>query len=107
MPGEADDRDHAVGPLNSVGFGEGDFPCGPRQPGNESEVAQSCPTLCDPIDGSPAGSPVLLAVKPTYGHRAVVKESAGLIAGHHTRSPTQLVLRKPEPSSQWGSARQF
>ena len=23
-----------------------------------SEVAQSCPTLCDPIDGSPPGSPV-------------------------------------------------
>ena len=24
---------------------------------SESEVAQSCPTLCDPIDGSPLGSP--------------------------------------------------
>ena len=24
---------------------------------SESEVAQSCPTLCDPIDGSPPGSP--------------------------------------------------
>ena len=24
----------------------------------ESEVAQSCPTLCDPIDSSPPGSPV-------------------------------------------------
>ena len=24
----------------------------------ESEVAQSCPTLCDPIDGNPPGSPV-------------------------------------------------
>ena len=23
-----------------------------------SEVAQSCPTLCDPIDGNPPGSPV-------------------------------------------------
>ena len=23
-----------------------------------SEVAQSCPTLCDPIDGGPPGSPV-------------------------------------------------
>ena len=23
-----------------------------------SSVAQSCPTLCDPIDGSPPGSPV-------------------------------------------------
>ena len=23
---------------------------------SESEVAQSCPTLCDPIDGSPPGS---------------------------------------------------
>ena len=25
---------------------------------NESEVAQSCPTLHDPIDGSPPGSPI-------------------------------------------------
>ena len=25
---------------------------------SESEVAQSCPTLSDPIDGSPPGSPV-------------------------------------------------
>ena len=25
---------------------------------SESEVTQSCPTLCDPIDGSPPGSPV-------------------------------------------------
>ena len=25
---------------------------------SESEVAQSCPTLCDPRDGSPSGSPV-------------------------------------------------
>ena len=25
---------------------------------SESEVAQSCPTLCDPIDGSPPGSSV-------------------------------------------------
>ena len=25
---------------------------------SESEVAQLCPTLCDPIDGSPPGSPV-------------------------------------------------
>ena len=25
---------------------------------SESEVPQSCPTLCDPVDGSPPGSPV-------------------------------------------------
>ena len=25
---------------------------------SESEVAQSCPTLCDPIDGNPPGFPV-------------------------------------------------
>ena len=25
---------------------------------SESEVAQSCPTLCDPMDGSPPGSSV-------------------------------------------------
>ena len=28
MPGEADDRDHAVGPLNSVGFGQLEAPAG-------------------------------------------------------------------------------
>ena len=32
----------------------GDPPCLPR----ESEVAQSCPTLCDPVDYSPPGSSV-------------------------------------------------
>ena len=35
-----------------------------------SEVAQSCPTLCDPIDGSPPGSPVpwiLQARVPEWG----------------------------------------
>ena len=26
--------------------------------GSESEVAQSCPTLCDPIDSSPPGSTI-------------------------------------------------
>ena len=25
---------------------------------SDSEVTQSCPTLCDPIDGSPPGSPI-------------------------------------------------
>ena len=39
----------------------------PREPGNRFSTAaaaaaakslQSCPTLCDPIDGSPPGSPV-------------------------------------------------
>ena len=25
---------------------------------SESEVTQSCPTLCDPIDGSPTGSSI-------------------------------------------------
>ena len=25
---------------------------------SESEVTQSCPTLCDPIDGSPPGFPI-------------------------------------------------
>ena len=29
-----------------------------RKVESESEVAESCPTLCDPIDGSPPGSPV-------------------------------------------------
>ena len=27
-------------------------------PNRKSEVAQLCPTLCDPIDGSPPGSPI-------------------------------------------------
>ena len=30
----------------------------PRQRLNASKLLQSCPTLCDPIDGSPPGSPV-------------------------------------------------
>ena len=29
-----------------------------RKVKSESQVAQSCPTLCDPIDGSPPGSPI-------------------------------------------------
>ena len=29
-----------------------------RYPGEESEVAQSCPTLCDPMDCSPLGSSI-------------------------------------------------
>ena len=33
----------ASGPISSVQF---------------SSVTQSCPTLCDPIDGSPPGSPI-------------------------------------------------
>ena len=34
---------------------------------NESEVTQSCPTLCDPIDGSPPGSPVPGILKARSG----------------------------------------
>ena len=30
----------------------------PYNPGGESEVAQSCPTLCDPMDCSPTGSSI-------------------------------------------------
>ena len=30
----------------------------PSYPGAAAESLQSCPTLCDPIDGSPPGSPV-------------------------------------------------
>ena len=30
-----------------------------RSPGVAAKSLQSCPTLCDPIDGSPPGSPVL------------------------------------------------
>ena len=28
------------------------------QPAAAAELLQSCPTLCDPIDGSPPGSPI-------------------------------------------------
>ena len=31
-----------------------------------SSVAQSCPTLCDPIDSSPPGSPCLVIKKKNY-----------------------------------------
>ena len=29
-----------------------------KQPAAAAKSLQSCPTLCDPIDGSPSGSPV-------------------------------------------------
>ena len=36
--------------------------CGDQHSGSETTAAakslQSCPTLCDPIDGSPPGSPI-------------------------------------------------
>ena len=32
------------------------FHSNPKESENESEVAQSCPTLCDPVDCSPPGS---------------------------------------------------
>ena len=35
-----------------------DYVSNPGLHESESEVAQSCPTLCDPIDGSSPGSPV-------------------------------------------------
>ena len=34
------------------------FPSPVHEVKGESEVAESCPTLSDPIDGSPPGSPV-------------------------------------------------
>ena len=36
------------------------------------------------------------AVKPTYWHQVVVKESAMFISGRQTRSPGQLALKTPE-----------
>ena len=33
-------------------------PCGERPAAAAAKSLQSCPTLCDPIDGSPPGSPV-------------------------------------------------
>ena len=40
------DLEHGIAPL------------GPMKLKSESEVAQSCPTLCDPMDCSPPGSSV-------------------------------------------------
>ena len=33
-------------------------PCGERPAAAAAKSLQSCPTMCDPIDGSPPGSPV-------------------------------------------------
>ena len=33
-------------------------PCNQGNPAATAELLQSCPTLCDPIDGSPPGSPI-------------------------------------------------
>ena len=38
----------------------------------------------------------LLAVRPIYWHWVVVKESAAFIVRHQTRSPGQLMLKKPK-----------
>ena len=35
-----------------------DFPDGAAAAAAAAKSLQSCPTLCDPIDGSPPGSPV-------------------------------------------------
>ena len=34
------------------------MPSKPQELQNAAKSLQSCPTLCDPIDGSPPGSPV-------------------------------------------------
>ena len=34
------------------------LPCSFYDPAAAAKLLQSCPTLCDPIDGSPPGSPV-------------------------------------------------
>ena len=34
------------------------FSIGPTQTAAAAESLQSCPTLCDPVEGSPPGSPV-------------------------------------------------
>ena len=47
---------------------------------SESEVAQSCPTLCNPIDGSLPGSPVPDARKRV---KLIQTKNCPLIAFHH------------------------
>ena len=44
---------------------------------SESDVAQSCPTLCDSIDGSPLGSPVPGILKARTQQKGAKLESEG------------------------------
>ena len=48
--------------------------------------------------GTKLGSPHSCTVKPVYWHQVVVKESAAFNERHQTRSPRQLMLKKPKLS---------
>ena len=55
---------------------------------SESEVTQSCPTLCNPIDGSPPGSPILGILQARvleWGAIAFPTEPPGKSAKHFQR----------------------
>ena len=58
LDGIADFKGHAIVRALGVDVGQGDLAsCSPKET-NESEVAESCPTLCDPMDCSLPGSSV-------------------------------------------------
>ena len=44
---------------------------------SESEVAQSCPTLCDPVDGNPPGSSVCGILQARTLEMAAISSSRG------------------------------
>ena len=58
---------------------------------SQSEVAQSCPTLCDPIDRSPAGCPVPGVLQARALERAVIAISKSLNSG------PQMQTARPQP----------
>ena len=100
--------------LPSLGFSRQEywsrlpFPSPMHQSESESEVAQSCPTLSDPMDCSPPGSPVhgiFQARVPEWGaiafsnckHRAVTESTTSRLSSH------TLLSRRPQTSQPMSS----
>ena len=61
-----------------------------------SEVAQSCPTVCDPMDGSPPGSPVP-GILPARTLEWVLKATLWMKAQHEgALTPLCIVQKNPQ-----------
>ena len=98
---------HSLGrPNRQVGEREGDFPEGCLDPAQSlapwpvqfSSVAQSCPTLCDPMDCSTPGLPVHHKLpEPTQTH--VHRGSDAIQPSHPLSSPSPPA---PNPSQHQG-----
>ena len=58
---------------------------------SESEVAQSCPTLSDPMDCSPPGSPIHGIFQARVLEWGAIAFSVGFVTEHKFMCPTQEV----------------